>query len=380
MSQLAGLSLIGLGLRNAFRRPFRTVLSVTGIALCVMLMLTVSGISQTYVTVVNQSYSIYHSDVVVVSRASLLVEGIPLGGAIPEATSTLLDGVSGVAATTPILFVVDTQQLVPKNITIGVPIQNFTMFSHVTQVQLEGSYPTSSDQVVVGSYLASTLDLSVGSTIKEGGTLLEVTGIVSTSNLILGNAVIMPLQTAQSTQGYDGLVSAILVSSAGIPPDVLSQRIDSKLPSVVAIDPAQDLSFTNPLTSSVGILSESVDVFSVTLAFLFMTIISSVNLMERKDEFYTMRAIGSSSGSMMKVALAETGLVSLTGFLSGLGLSAVAIAIAFREYAGVPYLDSLYNTFAVVPPSVAFLAGFVVVGFGMLVGAITITVMLRDMK
>jgi len=345
-----------------------------------MLMLTVSGISQRYVMVVTQSYSIYHSDVVVVPRASLLVEGIPLGGAIPEATSALLEGVSGVAATTPILFVVDTQQLVPRNITIGVPIQNFTMFSQVTQVQLEGNYPTSSDQVVVGGYLASTSDLSVGSMIKESGISLEVSGIISTSNLILGNAVIMPLQTAQSTQGYVGLVSAILVSSAGIQPRVLSQRIESKLPSLVAIDPAQDLSFTNPLTSSVGILSESVDVLSVTLAFLFVAIISSVNLMERKDEFYTMRAIGSSSGSMMKVALAETGLVSLTGFLSGLGLSAVAIAIAFQEYAGIPYLDSLFNTFGVIPLFTAFLAGFVVVGFGMLVGAITITLMLRDMK
>ena len=374
------MSLTGLGFKNSFRRPVRTVLSVAGIALCVMLMLTVSGISQRYVMVVTQSYSIYHSDVVVVPRASLLVEGIPLGGAIPEATSALLEGVSGVAATTPILFVVDTQQLVPRNITIGVPIQNFTMFSQVTQVQLEGNYPTSSDQVVVGGYLASTSDLSVGSMIKESGISLEVSGIISTSNLILGNAVIMPLQTAQSTQGYVGLVSAILVSSAGIQPRVLSQRIESKLPSLVAIDPAQDLSFTNPLTSSVGILSESVDVLSVTLAFLFVAIISSVNLMERKDEFYTMRAIGSSSGSMMKVALAETGLVSLTGFLSGLGLSAVAIAIAFQEYAGIPYLDSLFNTFGVIPLFTAFLAGFVVVGFGMLVGAITITLMLRDMK
>jgi putative ABC transport system permease protein len=375
-----GLSLVRLGFRNSFRRPVRTVLSILGIALCVTLMLTVSAVSQRYVTVVTQSYSIYSTSVVVVSRASLLVEGVPLGGVIPEATSALLDGVSGVASTTPILFVVDTQQLVPKNITIGVPIRNFTMFGHTTQVQLEGTYPTTPNQVVVGRYLAGISNLSVGSTMKEGGVSLTVSGIISTPNLILGNAVIMPLETAQATQRYMGLVSAILVGSAGVPPDILSQRIESKIPGVVAIDPARSQFFTNPLTQSVGVISESIDVFSVILAFLFVSIISSVNLMERKDEFYTIRAIGSSSGSILKVALAETGLISLIGFFSGLLLSGVSTAIAFQEYAGIPFADTVYNIFNAIPLPTVLLAGAIVVGFGMLVGITTITGMLREMK
>jgi ABC-type antimicrobial peptide transport system permease subunit len=345
-----------------------------------MLMLTVSAVSQRYVTIVTQSYSIYSTNVVVVSRGSLLVEGIPLGGALPEATSALLDGVSGVASTTPILFVVDTQRLVPKNITIGVPIRNFTMFGRTTQVQLEGSYPTSMNQVVVGRYLASVSNLFVGSTIKKEGVSLEVSGIMSTSNLILGNAVIMPLETAQATEGYVGLVSAILVSSNGVSPDTLAQRIEAKIPGVEAINPAQSQSLTNPLTSSVEIISESIDVLSIILAFLFVAIISSVNLMEQKDEFFTIKAIGSSSGSIMKVALAETGLVSLTGFVSGLLLSAVSTAIAFQEYAGTPILDSLYSTMNVIPLQMMLLAGLVVVGFGMMVGATTIAAMLRDMR
>lgn len=345
-----------------------------------MLMLTVSGVSQRYVTVVAQSYSIYSTNVVVVSRGSLLVEGVPLGGAMPEGTSSLVDGVSGVTSTTPILFVVDTQELIPKNITIGAPIQNFTMFERTTQVQLEGRYPSSKNEIVVGRYLASVSNLSVGSTIREGGVLLEVSGIMSTSNLILGNAVIMPLETAQATQGYTGLVSAILVGSAGISPDTLAQRINEKIPGVEAINPTQSQSFTNPLTSSVRIISEGIDVLSIILAFLFVTIISSVNLMDQKDEFYTIRAIGSSSGSIMKVALAETGLVSLIGFVFGLMLSAVSTAIVFQEYIGVPSLDSLYKAFGAIPIQMILLAGLVVVGFGLMVGATTTTAMLRDMK
>lgn len=374
------MSLAGLGFRSSFRRPVRTVLSVLGIALCVMLMLTVSGVSERYVTLVDQSYSIYSTSVVVVPRGSLLVEGIPLGSAMPEGTASLVDGVSGVTSTTPVLFVVDTQQLVPRNITIGVPIQNFTMFSRTTQVRLEGRYPTSMYQVVVGGYLASVSNLSVGSTMEEEGVSLEVSGILSTSNLILGNAVIMPLGTAQATQGYIGLISAILVSSDGVPPAALAQNIDSKIPGVQAINPAQSQSFASPLTSSVRVIGESVEVLSVVLAFLFVAIISSVNLMDQKDEFLTIRAIGSSSGSMMKVALAETGLVSLVGFVLGLLLSAVSTAIVFQESAGIPILYSLSNAFGVIPLQTMLLAALAVVGFGMAVGAATITAMLRGMK
>ena len=374
------MSLAGLGFRNSFRRPVRTVLSVLGIAFCIMLMLTVSGVSQRYITLVDQSYSIYSTNVVVVSRGSLLVEGIPLGGDMPEGTSSLVDGVSGVTSTTPILFVVDTQQLVPRNITIGIPIQNFTMFGRTAQIHLEGRYPTSMDQVVVGGYLAGVSNLSVGSTMEEGGVSLEVSGILSTPNLILGNAVIMPLQTAQATQGYAGLVSAILVGFDGVPPAALAQRIDSKIPSVLAINPIQSQSFASPLTSSVGTIGESVEVLSIMLAFLFVAIISSVNLMDQKDELLTIRAIGSSSSSMMKVALAETGLVSLVGFVLGLPLSAVSTAIAFQESAGIPVLYSLSNAFGVIPLQAMLLAGLTVVGFGMMVGAATITAMLRDMK
>ena len=102
--------------------------------------------------------------------------------------------------------------------------------------------------------------------------------------------------------------------------------------------------------------------------------------MEQKDEFYTIKAIGSSSGSIMKVALAETGLVSLVGFVSGLLLSAVSTAIAFQEYAGIPIFDSLNNTLAVIPLQMMLLAGLTIITFGMLVGVTTTTAMLRDMR
>lgn len=374
------LNLASLGFRNSFRRPFRTSLSILGIALCVTLMLTVTAVSQRYSTVVNQSYSIYSSDVVVISRASFLIAGLPLGGAIPEATVSLVKGVSGVASATPMLMVFDVSQAVPTNITIGIPIQNFSMFGRSTSIQIEGTYPTSDDQVVVGHYLATLSGLKVGSTLKEGGISLRVSGIISTSNLILGNAVVMPLKTAQSTQGYEGLVSAILVDSDGVQPSALMGSIDSMIPGVRAIDPAQSEFLINPLTSSIDTISNGMEALSVTLAVLFATIIASVNIMEQKNEFSTMRAIGSSSHSVLKVTMAETGLISSTGLVIGLTLSIFTTAVVFRTFASVPMIVSISDAYKLIPLPVVLFAGLAVVGSGLLVGAVTTTTMLRKLN
>ncbi|MDG6991381.1 MAG: ABC transporter permease [Nitrososphaerota archaeon] len=374
------MSLVALGFRNSFRRPVRTSLSILGVALCITLMLTVAAASQRYTAIVTQSYSLYDSQVVVVSRTSLLVEGVPLGGAIPEGAVSLLRAVNGVSSATPILLVVDVRQLVPTNITIGVPIENFSMFSRSTPIRLQGTYPTSSDQVVLGNYIAGKLNATVGSTIRVGGTGLTVSGIISTPNLILGNAVIMPLATAQLTQGYAGLVSAVLVNSHTLGPSALIQNIDAAIPGVTAIDPARTQSLTTPLISSLGTLNYSVDLFSMFVAFLFIAIISSVNILEQRDEFLTMKAIGSSTASVLKVTLAETGLMATAGVLLGLLLSAVATVGVFYLYASIPLVPSFVTAFEVTPVSRLLAAALAVIGLGMLSGGVATASVLRESK
>ncbi|MDG7020085.1 MAG: hypothetical protein JRN43_07160, partial [Nitrososphaerota archaeon] len=245
------MSLASLGLRNSFRKPLRTSLSVAGIALCIVLVLTVTAVSARYTTVVDQSYTIYNADLIVVSKGALLLGGLPLGAVISQGAVSEVASVKGVTSATPILIVVDVNGLVPSNITIGIPIQNFSMFASATPLTLEGSYPESADQVVVGDYLASTGGLRVGSTIHEAGAALTVSGVVYTSNIVLGNAVIMPLQTAQASLGYSDLVSAVLVdtdnATAGVP-----ASIESAVPGVGVLSYGASQAITAPLLSSVG--------------------------------------------------------------------------------------------------------------------------------
>lgn len=372
--------LTALGFRNSFRKPVRTGLSILGIGLCIMLVLTVGAVSQRYTTVVNQTYSIYSSNLIVVSKASLLVEGIPLGGTLPETASSLVEGVTGVSSVTPMLIVIDFSHLVPSNITIGIPIQNFTMFAKTGQLSLRGNYPTSNNQIVVGGYLAGVSKIVIGSVIKEDNMSLVVSGIISTSNIVLDSAVIMPIETAQSTQGYNGLVSAFLVSTDSSQASSVIQSINSQIAGVVALDPTQSEIFTNPVISSVHQINYSIGLFSELVAFLFVTIISIVNITEQKEEFITIRSIGASLGSILKVTVSEVGLIALLGVLLGLILATFAIGIIFLFFFSVPLWITITGLFSLIPIWTVIYSGVGIVGLGILVGAVTSSAMLRNLK
>ena len=372
------VSLASLGLRNSFRKPLRTSLSVAGIALCIVLVLTVTAVSARYTTVVDQSYTIYNADLIVVSKGALLLGGLPLGAVISQGAVSEVASVKGVTSATPILIVVDVNGLVPSNITIGVPIQNFSMFASATPLTLEGSYPESADQVVVGDYLASTGGLRVGSTIHEGGEALTVSGVMYTSNIVLGNAVIMPLQTAQESLGYSDLVSAVLVdtdnATAGVP-----ASIESAVPGVGVLSYGASQKITAPLLSSVGTFDLAMAAVASVLAGLFVTVIVMVNILEEREELATMVAMGASGLSVLRVTLAETALVTLAGGVAGAVLSGAATAFVFERYAGLSLPVSLETLATILPPTDTVLAVAGVLVLGVAVGVAATVGAVRSM-
>ncbi len=372
------MNITAVGYRSSFRRPVRTLLSIVGIALGVTLILTVSAVSTRYSTIVGQTFSIYNSDLVVVSKASLLVEGLPLGGTLPDTVVPLVKAVPGVTSATPILLVVDVNQVVPANITIGVPLQNFSMFKS-SQAGLEGTYPTSNNEAILGGYLAGVSNLTVGSTILVGGNPVSVSGLLMTSNVVLDDSLILPLPTAQADLGYEGLVSAILVDYGGVQTSTLEAQIQSKVPGATSIVPSQSGLLSNPLAASVGAVSSGIDAFSILLALLFISIVSIANLTEQGSEFSTMSAMGSPSTALVKIALAEVGLISLVGAVVGAALGLLSTTLIFQTFSTISGPLAISTAIAATPLSTLLATVGATVGLGLLLGGLTAMVMVRRM-
>jgi ABC-type antimicrobial peptide transport system permease subunit len=306
---------------------------------------------------------------------------LPLGAEIPQAEISNIQSVKGVAAVTPMLVLVNVNQLVPANVTIGIPLGNFSLVGNSNGLELSGSYPSTADGVVIGSYLAEVSNLKIGSNVKIGSANLTVSGIMTTPNLILQSAEIVPLQTAQSLEGYNGLVSAFLVTPG--PSSQISQviqSINSNVNGLVAINPQDSQSLTDPLQSSIGTFNSGIGIFSALVAFLFVAVIAIVNLSEQKEELSTIRSIGSSSLSILKVTLSEIGFITLFGAVLGLGLAAVATALYFHYYGGVPLSLSILSSLDVIPGLTLIGSELGIIGFGLAVSLVTTIAILRRLN
>lgn len=372
------MSLVTLGVRNTFRRPLRTGLSVLGVALCLSLILTVAAVSQRYDQLIDQSYSLYGQNAVVVSKASVLVDGVPIGGELPEASLAQLKGVPGVSSLTPMLLVVDFKQLVPVNVTIGVPLQNFSMFAQSIPVQLRGSYPDSADQVVLGNYLAQTSNLTVGSSLLAGNTTLLVSGILSSPNLILASSVMMPLATAQTVEGYGGFVSVVVLGSHTLGAGEVADNVNQDVPGVTAIDPAHSSSLGGPLVSSIGMVGEEIDAFSIVLAALLITVIITANIHDQREELAALRAMGSSIVSVLEITASETLFLALVAVLSGLLLSVISIVAIFQAFASVPVATTFAGILSIIPPVAVVYGALGVACFSTAVGVATTLFLMRE--
>ncbi len=333
--------------------------------------------SERYTTIVDQSFGIYSTNIVVISKGSLLLGGLPVGAEIPQTEIYQIQAASGVSSVVPILVIFSVHQLVPANVTIGIPLGNFSSIGNLNKPDLSGAYPSTNDQMIVGAYLAKVSNLRIGSVVRVGNSNLSVSGIVDTTNIILGNAAIMPLQTAQSAEGYDGLVSEFLVTSAPELSTSAIKNINSNTNGLVAISPQSSESLTSPLANSLGAFNEGISIFATFVAFLFVAVIAIVNLSEQKEELSTIRAIGSSLWSVLKVTLSEIAFVALVGAVLGLGFATIATALFFRDYGGVPISTSIFSTLNVIPMSILLGSELGIIAFGMLVAAITTTALLR---
>jgi ABC-type antimicrobial peptide transport system permease subunit len=345
------------------------------------LILTTAAVSERYSTIVDQSFGIYSTNIVVISKGSLLLGGLPVGAEIPQTESYQIQATRGVSSVIPILVIFSVHQLVPANVTIGIPLGNFSSIGNLNKLDLSGAYPSTNDQMIVGGYLAKVSNLRIGSVVAIGNSNLSVSGIVHTTNIILGNAAIMPLQTAQSAEGYDGLVSAFLVTSAPASPSTsVIKNINSNANGLVAISSQSSESLTSPLANSLGAFDVGISIFAAFVAFLFVAVITIVNLSEQKEELSTIRAIGSSFRSVLKVTLSEIAFVVLVGAVLGFGFATIATALFFRDYGGVPISTSILSTLNVIPTSILLESELGIIAFGILVAGITTMALLRKLN
>jgi putative ABC transport system permease protein len=259
-------------------------------------------------------------------------------GKIPEEYVHQIAGISIVDSAYPELFETGLVQG-QTCLVMGV---NPSAESHVTVVEgsyLDGEYLF---EVVVGSKLRDRLGLSLGDMVTVSSASsnedFKVVGVYQAMSMLMDEACIVPLKTAQQIFGDNGKASIILVNVKDVEEvDLAKAEIGRMLNGIQIIEQKEVL---NTVQNGVTILKTFLLlVASISLLVAGLGIMNTMfmSVMERKREVGILKSIGTSKTQIMRIFLIESALLgAIGGFLGcvfGVGISKLAEVFATKYFA-----------------------------------------------
>jgi putative ABC transport system permease protein len=261
--------------------------------------------------------------------------------------------------------------------------------------KLNGAWPASDDQIVLGSSLASKMHLHQGDALplelpdtpSEAAAnatrivtrhlikQMTITGIVSTGDAT-DNKLLLPLETAQTFAGTPNAVSRVEISARTKPEDAFAKSDPDKL------SPKQrDIWYCRPYANSIAyqireaipgsnaeqvrrveqsegtVLSRIsglmwlISAAALLAAGFAVSAAMATAILERRAEIGLMRSLGASRGAIALLFYSETGLLAIfaggCGYLIGSGLAAWLGARIFAADGAAPvavmHLAALLN-------------------------------------
>jgi len=192
---------------------------------------------------------------------------------------------------------------------------------------------STSNQIVIGSSVAQSLNATIGSVVtvgqnSTGGANYTVVGIFTTSITFQERAGYIDLANLQNLTADNGKVSEVFVKATS--PNSVGQIATQITSSISGVRTITASSFT----TSASTLTNTLTTFFVVIGLVALlaggfgvmnTMIMSTS--ERTREIGTLRAIGASKGQIMKIFMSEAFFIGLIGAISGVIIGVIAAFI-----------------------------------------------------
>lgn len=319
-----------LVIENVRHRPLRTLISIAGVALGVILTVLTVGLAhgmlrntaERQANVLAEILFYPEGDISPATGQALTLDTI-YGRAIKEGTPRI-QAVAGVAEVSPVAQYLQTSQTgVGFEILEGV---DFESYQKVTEMRIvQGRTPVGEEVVVDGKYAHDKKDISgqpikVGSKILLFGRPIPIVGIYEPE---IGSRVKLPLDTMQR----------YVVNGAEKCSFLLVKCKDSKDQQLVASDlkskyPSNRIVMTRDLPTLVSGSIGSLEVFlkvvvrlAAVIATLVILLAMYTTIIERTREIGVLRSLGATKMFIVANIVKEALLISSLGVLVGVLLS-----------------------------------------------------------
>lgn len=316
-----------LVLANLKARPVRSLSSVVGIALGVVLILLTVGLSRGMLQASGEREANLRAELLFLPPGGLGAGMTTSPLTLPVAYAKAIADIPGVARTTPVArFVRSGARGIGFELIEGVDFEGgkgFASYADVTGVHISrGRAPASDHEIVVDWKRAADPETGLGAKMELLGEEFEIVGVYEPE---AGARVKMPLAVMQSLLGASERCSWILVGTeAGAAPEDVARLIENKFPG-------NQLVFTRDIPGMWAQGIPSLKVFlnvviglAVTISGLTIFLSLYTAITERTREIGILKSMGGSKGFVILVIESEAFLLSALG----IGVGAVASVIA----------------------------------------------------
>jgi len=247
-------------------------------------------------------------------------------------------------------------QLAPINVSIGIPLGNWSVLVGHTPLKPGGNWPSSDPgrkEVVIGSSLAKQHDLTVGSQVKIENMNLTVAGILDTRSALLSRSLILPLELAQRLYyGHTVWIGNMVVAQPeeGVTEKEVANKIKAEILGVEALTTDERNEIVEPLLQDIETWNLGISSVLYLLSMVLVTTVAMMNVSERRRDFATLDAIGAPRGSIFRMVVTETTLIGLLGGLTGILLGSIAAILIASFYTNIPLSMFFFDLFNIISP------------------------------
>lgn len=343
------MTIVKLVLRNLRRRPARTALLISSIALAVATALALLALSRGVVESSREGATERGADLTVSQKdASDIFSGFV--DQTLEDKLFAIQGIKGVTGEIAMFAPVDESS-------------DFLMLGWSQRGYFWGNVPISSgrmiaqgekDVVLLGETVARNLGKGAGDTISIFDKTVTIAGVTGFKAAVNRGVIIMPLADLQELAFRQGQVTVFQIV---LDPDVSEARIEEISTEIeaeanVSVDPTGQLLSRDRNLEIFNAVARAISIIALTMAGLSVLNVLLMAVQERTRETGIMMAIGWSRRRIMATIMAEGVAMGVLGCLAGIPLG-FAASMLFNSLPTIGTYISFKPSVDIILPSVA---------------------------
>jgi putative ABC transport system permease protein len=299
------------------RRPVRSALTASGVAVAVAAVVMLVGISRGFETELLKVYEQHGTDLIVF-RAGVAQR---LTSSLDMTLGEKIERLPNVERVVPgLMDVVSFEKFDLFGVTVNGWPADSAVFDQMQVIEGRRIEPGDGRVVMLGSTLATNLDKHVGDEVDViEGQSFKVVGIYQSHNVFENGSIVMALDQLQKLMSREGDITFFMVTAddkdkAAV--ETLRDRIRKLAPGIDAMsgrdyaDTAMELRLARSsawLTSAVALVVGAIGTLNTMVMSVF----------ERVHEIGLMRAIGWRRSRIMQMVLSESLILALAGAFLG---------------------------------------------------------------